>query len=88
VAAERGRGHGRPVRRNRKAAQAADEKGYDSDDVFVDHSELDSEVDLKGYSVSNRGLRPALVLIQCSPMPEEGRRIGRDVLPRLEDATA
>jgi FMNH2-dependent dimethyl sulfone monooxygenase len=70
----------------------------------VENSELDSEVDLKDYSVSNRGLRPDLVgtpqqivdrlgefadvgldlvLIQCSPMLEEVRRIGRDVLPRL-----
>ena len=80
-------------------------EGYESYDDFVDNSELDSEVDLKDYSVSNRGLRPDLVgtpdqiterlqeyadvgldlvLLQCSPMLEEVRRIGRDVLPRLE----
>ena len=36
-------------------------EGFDSYDDFVEHSELDSEVDLKDYSVSNRGLRPDLV---------------------------
>jgi FMNH2-dependent dimethyl sulfone monooxygenase len=36
-------------------------EGYDSYDDFVENSELDSEVDLKDYSVSNRGLRPDLV---------------------------
>jgi len=29
-----------------------------------------------------------LVLVQCSPMLEEVRRIGRDVIPRLQAATA
>ncbi len=36
-------------------------EGFDSYDDFVENSELDSEVDLKDYSVSNRGLRPNLV---------------------------
>jgi len=36
-------------------------EGFDSYEEFVEHSELDSEVDLKDYSVSNRGLRPDLV---------------------------
>ncbi|PEN06256.1 alkanesulfonate monooxygenase [Longimonas halophila] len=36
-------------------------EGFDSYDDFVANSELDSEVDLKDYSVSNRGLRPNLV---------------------------
>jgi len=36
-------------------------EGYDSYDDFVENSKLDSEVDLKDYSVSNRGLRPDLV---------------------------
>jgi len=79
-------------------------EGYDSYDDFVENSELDSDVDLKDYSVSNRGLRPDLVgtpeqivdrlqdfadvgldlvLVQCSPMLEEVRRIGQQVLPLL-----
>jgi FMNH2-dependent dimethyl sulfone monooxygenase len=29
-----------------------------------------------------------LVLVQCSPMLEEVQRIGRDVIPRLQAATA
>jgi FMNH2-dependent dimethyl sulfone monooxygenase len=81
-------------------------EGFDSYDDFVENSELDSEVDLKDYSVSNRGLRPDLVgtpdqivdklrayeevgldlvLLQCSPMLEEVQRIGRDVIPRLQE---
>ena len=36
-------------------------EGYDSYEEFINNSELDSEVDLKDYSVSNRGLRPDLV---------------------------
>ena len=36
-------------------------EGYDSYADFVAHSKLDSAVDLKDYSVSNRGLRPNLV---------------------------
>jgi len=36
-------------------------EGYDSYQDFVENSKLDSEVDLKDYSVSNRGLRPDLV---------------------------
>lgn len=36
-------------------------EGFDSYEEFVEHSELDDEVDLKDYSVSNRGLRPDLV---------------------------
>ncbi|WP_179862187.1 LLM class flavin-dependent oxidoreductase [Longibacter salinarum] len=36
-------------------------EGYDSYDDFVENSKLDSEIDLKDYSVSNRGLRPNLV---------------------------
>jgi len=36
-------------------------EGYDSYDDFVENSKLDSDVDLKDYSVSNRGLRPDLV---------------------------
>ena len=84
-------------------------EGYDSYEEFIANSELDSEVDLKDYSVSNRGLRPDLVgtpdqivrrlqdyadvgldlvLVQCSPMLEEVQRIGRDVIPRLQELTA
>ena len=36
-------------------------EGFDSYEEFVSNSELDDEVDLKDYSVSNRGLRPDLV---------------------------
>ena len=36
-------------------------EGYNSYEEFIANSELDSEVDLKDYSVSNRGLRPDLV---------------------------
>jgi FMNH2-dependent dimethyl sulfone monooxygenase len=82
-------------------------EGYDSYEDFLENSKLDSEVDLKDYSVSNRGLRPDLVgtpdqivdrlgtyadagldlvLLQCSPMLEEVKRLGRDVIPRLEEA--
>ncbi|WP_028566915.1 LLM class flavin-dependent oxidoreductase [Salisaeta longa] len=82
-------------------------EGYDSYEEFIANSELDSAVDLKDYSVSNRGLRPDLVgtpaqieeklrayadvgldlvLVQCSPMLEEVQRIGRDVIPRLQQA--
>ena len=84
-------------------------EGYDSYEEFIANSELDSEVDLKDYSVSNRGLRPDLVgtpdqivrrlqdyadvgldlvLVQCSPMLEDVQRIGRDVIPRLQELTA
>ncbi|MFB6097979.1 MAG: LLM class flavin-dependent oxidoreductase, partial [Salinibacter sp.] len=83
-------------------------EGFDSYEEFVEHSELDDEVDLKDYSVSNRGLRPDLVgtpeqikdklrayadvgldlvLVQCSPMLEEVRRIGREVLPKLDPSS-
>ena len=36
-------------------------EGFDSYEEFVSNSKLDDEVDLKDYSVSNRGLRPDLV---------------------------
>ena len=36
-------------------------EGFDSYEEFLENSELDDEVDLKDYSVSNRGLRPDLV---------------------------
>jgi FMNH2-dependent dimethyl sulfone monooxygenase len=82
-------------------------EGFDSYEEFLENSELDDEVDLKDYSVSNRGLRPDLVgtpeqiteklrayadvgldlvLLQCSPMFEEVQRIGRDLIPKLDEA--